>query len=197
MSYPNGKITKTAGGKLPEGQYRNFEGNIWQQFFLNQDTYNFHGIVFLWKFPVMIQRIQSLFLLLSSVCNWLLFTLPFASSDGSTTGFLADMRYDIQDHVLLLGMVVLGGIISLGAIFLYNNRPLQLRVSYLSLILSILLPLLVVFLFYSEATKNFIAVHINDGPGIWLPLAGILFTVLAIRFIRKDEKLVRSMDRLR
>ena len=126
-----------------------------------------------------------------------MFALPFASSDQPTTGFLADLSYDIQDNILLLILVVLGGLVPLAAIFLFKNRLLQVRLGYITLILAILLPLIAVFLFYSEATKNFIAVQIDDGLGIWVPLVAIICTVLAIRYIRKDHKLVRSMDRLR
>jgi len=38
---------------------------------------------------------------------------------------------------------------------------------------------------------------VNDGFGIYLPLIGIIMAVLANRFIKKDDKLVKSMDRLR
>jgi len=39
--------------------------------------------------------------------------------------------------------------------------------------------------------------QVNDQFGMYLPLVGLLFSGLAIHFIRKDEKLVKSMDRLR
>ena len=38
---------------------------------------------------------------------------------------------------------------------------------------------------------------INDEFGMYLPVAGIIFALLAYRFIQKDNKLVKSMDRLR
>lgn len=145
----------------------------------------------------MIQRVQSIFLLLSSASFWSLFGIPFASSDQATSGFLADLQYNIQDHLVLLILTVLGGLAALIAIFLYKNRPLQIRLGYVAMVVAILLPVTVILLFYNEASKNFLNVRIDDQLGIYLPLAGILFLALALRYIRKDEKIVRSADRLR
>lgn len=145
----------------------------------------------------MIQRLQSIFLLLTSASFWALFGLPFASSDQATAQFLADKVYGINDHIVLLILAILGGVIALGAIFLYKNRQLQIKMSYLTLILSIILPVVVILLFYNEATENTMDVKIDDQLGIYLPALGIIFSILAMRFIKKDEKTVRSMDRLR
>jgi len=145
----------------------------------------------------MIQRIQSLFLLFSGASFWALFGLSFASSDKTTAQFLSDQTYNIQDHNILLVLTIAGGLLALVSIFLFKNRPLQIRLSYLTLILAIILPMVVVFLFYDEATKNAMDVVINDQLGIYLPIVGIIGAILAIRFIKKDEKVVKSMDRLR
>jgi predicted small integral membrane protein len=145
----------------------------------------------------MIQRIQSLFLLVSSASFFSLFGFPFASSDELTEAFLSDQVYDVQDHIVILILTIAGGLLALGAIFLFKNRKLQLRISYLTLVITILLPLVVIFLFYSEATKNYLNVQIDDRLGIYMPVIGLIFTLLAIRFIRKDDKIVKSMDRLR
>lgn len=145
----------------------------------------------------MIQRIQSLLLLLSSASFWTIFGFPFASSDQPTAAFLADKVYDLNDHILILILAILGGLIAGLTIFLYKNRSLQIRLSYLTLVLAIVLPIVAILLFYGEATKNYLNVNIDDGLGIYLPLVAIISTILAIRFIRKDEKVVKSMDRLR
>lgn len=145
----------------------------------------------------MIQRIQSIFLLISSASFWALFAFPFASSDEPTEAFLADKVYEVTDHVVLLVLVILGGVVALFSIFLFKNRPLQIRLSYLSLVIAILVPLTAVLLFYSEATKNFLNVGIDDGLGIYIPIIAIIGSILAVRYIRKDDRVVRSMDRLR
>lgn len=145
----------------------------------------------------MIQRIQSIFLLLCSASFFGLFGLPLATSSVSLPQLFADMVYSISDNVILLVLCILGGVVSLGAIFLYNNRGLQLKMSYLAIVLSILLPLTAFLLVFNEGTGSANADKINDAPGMYLPLAGLLFSVLAARYIQKDENTVRSMDRLR
>lgn len=145
----------------------------------------------------MIQRIQSVFLLLCSASFFGLFGVPFATSSVSLPELFSDMVYDVSDNIILLILCILGGIISLGAIFLYNNRGLQLKMSYVATMLSILLPLTAFLLVYNEGTGSANADKIDDAPGLYLPLLGLVFSVLAARFIQKDENTVKSMDRLR
>ncbi|MBK7637253.1 MAG: DUF4293 family protein [Saprospiraceae bacterium] len=52
-------------------------------------------------------------------------------------------------------------------------------------------------LIYNEGTITNKANQINDEIGIYLPLIGLIFSILAARYIKKDEDTVRSMDRLR
>jgi len=145
----------------------------------------------------MIQRIQSVFLLLCSASFFGLLGVPFATSSVSLPELFSDMVYDVSDNIILLILCILGGIISLGAIFLYNNRGLQLKMSYVATMLSILLPLTAFLLVYNEGTGSANADKIDDAPGLYLPLLGLVFSVLAARFIQKDENTVKSMDRLR
>ncbi len=145
----------------------------------------------------MIQRIQSIFLLLAGGSFASLFGLSFATSEKATAQFLADKVYNINDHLLLLILVCLAIVVSIGSIFLFKNRGLQLRMGYFSIILSILIPLLAIGLFYGEASSMMSTGEINDELGIYMPILSLLFSFLAVRFIGKDEKLVQSMDRLR
>lgn len=144
----------------------------------------------------MIQRIQSLFLLLSSGAFWTEFALPFATTDVASPGVLSDMVYNIHDSPILLGLTIIGGLVTLGAIFLYNNRSLQKRLSYLGVVVAILLPLVAFLLIYNERTGEALG-SVNDGLGIYPPILALIFAVLAGRAIGKDDKLVKSMDRLR
>lgn len=144
----------------------------------------------------MIQRIQSLFLLLSSAAFWTEFALPFATTDVASPGVLSDLVYNIHDSPVLIGLTVIGGLVTLGAIFLFNNRPLQKRLSYLGIVMAILLPLVAFLLIYNERTGDALGT-INDGLGIYPPIVALVFAILAGRAIGKDDKLVKSMDRLR
>ncbi|MFT6333650.1 MAG: hypothetical protein ACI86M_001725 [Saprospiraceae bacterium] len=145
----------------------------------------------------MIQRVQSIFLLLASITFFLQFVFNFATSDKSSPGFLEDKIYNILDNPVLLGLTILGGAVALISIFLFRNRPLQLRLSYLVIVLSILLPLVAMLLIFNEPTGLSKGVEINEGLAIYLPIIGLVTTILATRFINKDNKLVKSMDRLR
>jgi len=104
--------------------------------------------------------------------------------------------YNIHDSPVLIGLTVIGGLVTLGAIFLFNNRPLQKRLSYLGIVMAILLPLVAFLLIYNERTGDALGT-INDGLGIYPPIVALIFAVLAGRAIGKDDKLVKSMDRLR
>ena len=94
-------------------------------------------------------------------------------------------------------MTILGGIVSLIAIFMFRNRPLQMRLGYFAIVLCILLPLVAFLLMYNEGTALVEGTNIDDGVGIYLPVIGLISTILANRYIKKDNKLVKSMDRLR
>ncbi|MDB4162410.1 DUF4293 domain-containing protein [Saprospiraceae bacterium] len=144
----------------------------------------------------MIQRIQSLFLLLSSAAFWTEFALPFATTDVASQGVMNDLVYNIHDSPVLIGLTIIGGLVTLSAIFLFNNRPLQKRLSYLGVVMAILLPLIAFLLIYNERTGDALST-INYDLGIFPPLVALIFAVLAGRAIGKDDKLVESMDRLR
>ncbi|MDA9263494.1 MAG: DUF4293 domain-containing protein [Saprospiraceae bacterium] len=144
----------------------------------------------------MIQRIQSLFLLLSSAAFWTEFALPFATTDVASQGVMNDLVYNIHDSPVLIGLTIIGGLVTLSAIFLFNNRPLQKRLSYLGVVMAILLPLIAFLLIYNERTGDALST-INYDLGIFPPLVALIFAVLAGRAIGKDDKLVKSMDRLR
>ena len=144
----------------------------------------------------MIQRIQSLFLLLSSAAFWTEFAAPFATTDVASQGVMNDLVYNIHDSPVLIGLTIIGGLVTLSAIFLFNNRPLQKRLSYLGVVMAILLPLIAFLLIYNERTGDALRT-INYDLGIFPPLVALIFAVLAGRAIGKDDKLVRSMDRLR
>ena len=145
----------------------------------------------------MIQRIQSIFLLISGVSFFGLFGLPFAVSTVAIPRLLSDLVYNIQDSPILLGLSGLGGLISLIAIFMYNNREMQLKMSYFTSVISILLPLVALLLIYNEGTATTNADKIIDKFGIFLPLISLICSILSARYIRKDENIVKSMDRLR
>jgi len=145
----------------------------------------------------MIQRIQSVFLLLASIAFWSLFKLPFALSNKTASPFFEDQVLNLNDHTVLLVLCILGGILTAVSIFLFNNRKLQLRLGILNSIFSIFLIAVAVWLVFSEAPAIDSSLEISDQIGLYMPVVSLIFIILANYFIKKDENLVRSADRLR
>lgn len=146
----------------------------------------------------MIQRIQSVFLLLAAIAAFSLFAFPFADSNTALEGsLLADQEYGIQDHVGLLALFCIAGGLSFVSIFLFNNRKNQLLVARIALVANIIGLVLAVILFVNDKVIAASTADVDDGMGLYLPILFTLFAILAQHFINKDEKLVRSMDRLR
>ena len=144
----------------------------------------------------MIQRLQSIFLFLSSGFFIGEFFSSFARSGVAVAGIFEDQLYNLYDNPMLIVLASLGGLLSLLTIFLYNNRKLQLKLSYAIITCAILLPLIAVLIFKNQSS-GLDEVAVDDQIGLYLPIGSILFAALSIRFIAKDEKLVKSMDRLR
>ena len=146
----------------------------------------------------MIQRIQSVFLFLASGACFGLLALPFAKSSEAIaqSAFFADGIFSIVDHPAIMGIFLGAGVLSLVSIFLFNNRTNQARVAQLAIVANIIGLILAVVLFMQDsATQG--AVTVEDQFGLYLPPIALVFLFLAIRAIRKDDKKVRSMDRLR
>ncbi len=96
----------------------------------------------------------------------------------------------------MLALFSLAGITAIVSIFLFKNRKIQMRLTLLSFIITVA-GIVWSFVFYSQALKELNDQPYKDELGRFLPLLALVFTMLAYRFIRKDEKLVKSMDRLR
>ncbi len=145
----------------------------------------------------MIQRIQTIFLILTALVFAALFKVPFAISIRPSVQMLADGVFDVTDHPVLLGLTIGGGLLALISIFQFRKRKVQLKLGYFIIIMAILLPVIAFLLFTTASADTDPSLGVEDQIGLFLPLAAILFSALANHFIKKDEKLVKSMDRLR
>lgn len=93
-----------------------------------------------------------------------------------------------------MALAGLGGLVALVSIFLFKNRGLQMRLALLTIVLSILLFVVAGLLVMTEQQGT---AEYEESFGVALPILALIFGILANRFIQKDDKLVRSMDRLR
>jgi len=138
----------------------------------------------------MIQRIQSVWLFLASIFNAITFRFPFYIGDWQKDNVQQVIDLNAQTTLLLTIVTVVTGLLAFVNIFLFNNRKLQLKLTYAGLFLSIFL-----LAMYFLEMGNF-----NNGDiALWslFYFAIFVFYLLAARGIRKDEKLIKSMDRLR
>jgi Domain of unknown function (DUF4293) len=172
----------------------------------------------------MIQRIQTIFLLLAALANLPMLFLKLADASSNATmesasiafyGMRFQTNYVDTNSMKLVdeslgfngngflmahaALIVLSSLVLLAAIFLYKNRPLQIKVTYTGLIL-VMAQMALSFKIFMDLPK--IVESVEGDPhdfGFWifLPVAVILLAYLAARRINKDEKLVQSMDRIR
>jgi peptidoglycan/LPS O-acetylase OafA/YrhL len=139
----------------------------------------------------MIQRKQTLWLLIAATLSLLSLKLPvYAGNMLDEAGTKHWKELTAASTLLLTLAAGAVAVIALVAIFLYKNRPLQMRVVLVNLLLS--LGLLVLFFLesrnYPEGGFSITAL---------LPLVVPVLLVVAIVGIRKDERLMKSLDRLR
>jgi hypothetical protein len=153
----------------------------------------------------MIQRIQTIYLFLATLVIFLIFRFPLAEIliQGLIYTFKYRGIYEITADkteliIQALPLAVLYGLVLLVSfinIFLFKKRTLQMRLSVLNILLLIGSYALAYYYIYA-AFKGMDTV-INPGISAVFPLIAAILTYLAFRGIRKDEKLVRSLDRIR
>jgi len=152
------------------------------------------------------QRIQTIFLLLAAIVLGLLFTpiMSFFTVTGtqellqqSDVAMLADGIFNIHDHIIFQILTILAIVASIAAIFMFKNRTLQLTLSRLTLVGSVMILFLIGIFFYLDYQVIQANSVVSGEFGLLSPVLGIIFSILASRGIKKDEQLVKSSDRLR
>lgn len=146
----------------------------------------------------MIQRIQSIFFFLAAAAGFSILAFPFANTGSAVEGsaLFADASFSVSDNIGLLVLFVVAGALALAGIFLFKNRPLQMTIGRVAIVANVIGLILATVLFWQDGILHQ-EVEVDDGLSAYLPFAFVLFGILALRGIKKDENLVKSMDRLR
>lgn len=159
----------------------------------------------------MIQRKQTIFLVLAALISFTVIWVPFATytvsgSDQaivfrSTGLYMADGTpvADASPKVPFAAVFGLLGALLLVAVFLFKNRPRQARLVRYSYLFALGI------LAFAVITDRSVQVYLGQqgtvtvayGVAFAAPLAVLILAFLAERGIRKDEALVKSLDRLR
>jgi hypothetical protein len=152
----------------------------------------------------MIQRIQSFYLLLIIALLIAVFFLPvgvFDYTSGSyeyTVFFIKKVGIANVDNfpIWLLGFVcVISILLALITIFLYKKRLIQIRFCIFNAFLLIIFYL--IYAFFLFIGINGVKLNFDFSYGLAFPFIAFILDLLAIRAIRKDENLVKSLDRIR
>lgn len=137
----------------------------------------------------MLQRIQTIYLLLAFVVTGILsLVLPLWILEGGKEYFVRENQIYPVLFGLSTGMCIY-------SIITFKKRQTQFVINRLNIILNLIL--LGLFLYRSLNLSGETPAVSEKGIGMFLPIAAIVLLVLANKAIKKDEDLVKSVDRLR
>ncbi len=162
----------------------------------------------------MIQRIQSVYLLLIAICQALLFTTALATFTGYDSSFNLSLmgfyKIGVAGHEMLLNSYALMAVniliilLSVFIIFNFKNRKKQILFTAFNFLL--ICGFVVLMFYHYDNAKSLIDKAYNSseaeisttfGIGMMLPLLSIVFNFMALRALKKDEELVKNANRIR
>ncbi len=136
----------------------------------------------------MLQRIQTIYILLSALLIGGLYVwFPVIQDEAGSTAIE-------KNEPLVMGLIIGSVVLALISIVNFKKRKLQFVFNRLNIILNFVL--LGVFVYRSLAISGETLVS-EKGIGVLIPIISIVFLVLANKAIKRDEDLVKSVDRLR
>ncbi len=140
----------------------------------------------------MLQRIQTIYLFAGLLFAGLLFYFPLWNS-GDSAGLVT---YGAGSHLVLFVINILISIFIIISIFLFRKRKWQITFCWITiLITSGFISLF--FIFFIQDTQGMTGFISGLKWAAFFPVIIIVFAFLAMKNIRKDEELIRSMNRLR
>ncbi|CAA0193699.1 conserved membrane hypothetical protein [Tenacibaculum maritimum] len=143
----------------------------------------------------MIQRIQSIYLLVAALISGGLISIVSLWTNSKTEVYASNLLAStslVEKCIPVLFFI--SALIALTTLFLFKNRKLQFVLNRCNMLINLFLlgALIYVSLILPGETSVF-----KKGIGMFLPIIVILLLVLANKAIKKDEDLVKSVDRLR
>ncbi len=153
----------------------------------------------------MIQRIQSIFLLLTTILMGATFVVPSLeiTSEGLKFSSILFNSLGIFDNSISYhawGAAIfcaLSAIVAFLNIFLYKKRKLQIKLGLFTALLIAIYYVTAAFYVNAFLDKITPEYSLNIQLGIIFPVLALIFDLLAVSRIKKDEKLVKSLDRIR
>ena len=164
----------------------------------------------------MIQRVQTILLVGVIICLGLMFFFPIWEKSNTQSGTMVSLDvyylYEFKSAdagsnewfetsrkpvFYLAGLAGIAALMALYVIFRYDKRPLQIMLNALNAFLIMALIGTMAYLIYEA--ENQVGIQMKDSfkAGFFLPVGALALISFANRFIRKDEALVKSVDRIR
>ena len=157
----------------------------------------------------MIQRIQTLYLIIGSFSMFLSFVFPFAVFKGmngldhilSALSFIREDNesYQLLNHIPYMILASFGGGVLLANVLFYKNLNLQRKIGRLLYVL-LLASIGAMFWMIFSNMKSLNNLHLQMDfyhVGFYLPFVALIMNFMANRGIRRDQNLLKSLDRLR
>jgi hypothetical protein len=153
----------------------------------------------------MIQRIQTLYLLIAFALGIVFLFSPLASFsiadlvvELNVMDFsqITDMSQGMFVDTMPLIVIVLAFVVLLAvSILMYKNRALQIKMVGFGFLLNTVI--IILGFWYTDTMADKVNTQPDYEYGAIIPVISLIFLFLAMRSIRKDTKLIKSMDRLR
>ena len=132
---------------------------------------------------MMIQRIQSIYLLVAAISMTLIsFKVPVYT--------LNETLFMAQDDTKMFILTIVGAIFSLLGLFMFKNRKFQMKLIRLTVLIQMIIGVRIFMLF------NKFEVVLNNSF-LFLMAFTLIALIMAYRGVKKDDDLVRSVDRIR
>lgn len=152
----------------------------------------------------MIQRIQSVYLLIAAILMAVVVCMPLATLEGTTDNFYLFKSMGVFDDASILlfpswGIIfsaIVSALSSFIAIFLFKKRKVQIKLCYVSLVFILLFYIAFASYLYTgqiALETKFLRVEY----GLALPAISLILLILALSKIKADERLVQSLNRIR
>ena len=135
----------------------------------------------------MLQRIQTFYLFLSALCSGVLyFILPLS--------IIESKPYFAQERSEFLALFISSTLLAVVAIFKFKSRQTQFVLGRLNILLNLILLGLFIYRLFNLPVEF---LNFEKGSAIFLPIISVVLLALANKAIKKDEALIKSVDRLR
>ena len=132
---------------------------------------------------MMIQRIQSIYLLIALISMTLIsFKVPIY--------YLNETLYMAQDDTKTFVLTIVGALFSLLGLFMFKSRKFQMKLIRLTVLIQMIIGIRIFMLF------NKFEVVLNSSF-LFLLAFTLITLIMAYRGVKKDDDLVRSIDRIR